>query len=203
MSIGTAVCPVDSCRSKRSVSSAVSAPEGRCRADRPGCRRSAGRPARSLLSRSGPSRSTKRAVCASSIAGAIASDVATMQPTMIVKFCRCASAAMASASVSPPALSSLILTASYFPASAGKRSAVVNALVGADGNGPLHVRQRLIFSVGQRLFDQRNTGFGAGREIGGEIVVVPALIGIDDQRRIWRSGANRGDAMRHHLRRRA
>ena len=42
----------------------------------------------------------------------MASEVATMQPTMILKPRARASAASASASVSPPALSSLMLTAS-------------------------------------------------------------------------------------------
>ena len=49
---------------------------------------------------------------ASSIAGAIASEVATMQPIMISNPSACAASAIASASVSPPVLSSLMLTAS-------------------------------------------------------------------------------------------
>ena len=81
-------------------------------ADRPGCRRSAGRRRDRAASSSGPSRSTKRACGASSIAGAIASEVATMQPIMISKPSACAASAIASASVSPPVLSSLMLTAS-------------------------------------------------------------------------------------------
>ena len=44
---------------------------------------------------------------------------ATMQPAMMAKPAREASATIASASVSPPALSSLMLTTSYLPASAG------------------------------------------------------------------------------------
>ena len=63
-------------------------------------------------SNSGPSRSTKRACCAMSIAGAIDSDVATMQPTMISKPRACAASAIARASVRPPVLSSLMLMAS-------------------------------------------------------------------------------------------
>ena len=53
-----------------------------------------------------------RAPGASSIAGAMASDVPTMQPTMISKPGAPAASASASASVRPPVLSSLMLTAS-------------------------------------------------------------------------------------------
>ena len=53
-----------------------------------------------------------RRPCASSTAGAMASDVPTMQPTMMAKPAARAASRSSSAAVSPPALSSLMLTAS-------------------------------------------------------------------------------------------
>ena len=128
------------------------------------------------------------------MAGAMASEVATMQPAMMAKPARSASAAIASASVSPPALSSLMLTASYLPASAGNEATVVHALVGADRDRPLDGGQRLVAALRQRLLHQHHAGWRAGGEIGGEVALVPALIGIDDQGGLGRGGAHRGDA---------
>ena len=68
---------------------------------------------RSRASSSGPSRSTQSASCASSSAGAMASEVATMQPDHDLEAgARAPRRPAASASVSPPALSSLMLMAS-------------------------------------------------------------------------------------------
>ncbi len=54
---------------------------------------------------------TNSAPCARRIAGAMPSEVPTMQPTMILRFKARAASRMRSASVSPPVLSSLMLTA--------------------------------------------------------------------------------------------
>ncbi len=88
---------------------------------------------------SGPSRSTTRARCATSIAGAMASEVATMQPTMSAKPSRSASCAMASASVSPPALVELDVDRVVFSDQRRERSEAMHALVGADRQRPAHV----------------------------------------------------------------
>src|SRR5512146_1656590 len=103
----------------------------------------------------------------------MASEVATMQPAITVKSSRRASLAIASASVRPPALSSLILTASYLPASAGSE-ARSRALDG---------REFLIGILRQRLLDQHHSGSGTGGEMRGEIASGPAFVGVDDQRR--------------------
>ena len=60
-------------------------PRAAARAGAPARPRSAAPGSRSRASSSGPSRSTQSASCASSTAGAMASEVATMQPTMILK----------------------------------------------------------------------------------------------------------------------
>src|SRR5579863_2978843 len=57
---------------------------------------------------SGPSRSTNSARCATTMPGAMASEVPAMQPTMIPKPATRAAELRASASVSPPVLSSLM-----------------------------------------------------------------------------------------------
>jgi MFS transporter, PPP family, 3-phenylpropionic acid transporter len=67
---------------------------------------------RSAASSSGPSRSTQSAPVTSANAGAMASDVATIDPIITRKPAAFAAADIASASVNPPALSSLMLTAS-------------------------------------------------------------------------------------------
>ena len=64
-------------------------------------------------------------------------------------------------------------------------------------------RERLIASRRQRLFDERDAGFGAGVEIDGEIVRVPTLVGIDDEFGSRRGIADRADALGVALRRRA
>ena len=61
-----------------------------------------------FLTKSGPSRSTNSAPCASNIAGAIESDVDTMQPIIRPKPRSRAVSRIFIASVSPPVLSSLI-----------------------------------------------------------------------------------------------
>ena len=67
-------------------------------------------------------------------------------------------------------------------------------LVRAYGNGPLHVRQDLIPTLGQRLLDQNNACLSTRCDVGCNIGVIPALVSIDDKRRLGRSGANRGNA---------
>ena len=149
-----------------------------------------------LASSSGPSRSTTRARCATSMAGAIASEVATMQPTMMAKPRRSASAASASASVRPPALVELDVDGVVFAGECVERSAIVHAFVGADRNRPLDARRahrRCAFRQG--LLDQRDAGIGAGGEILREIVCVPALVGIDDQFGLRRCAAHRRDPL--------
>jgi len=66
----------------------------------------------STASQVGPSRSAKRAAGASGSAAWIAREVQIMQPSITSSPSAFAAAASASASVSPPALSSLILTIS-------------------------------------------------------------------------------------------
>jgi len=46
---------------------------------------------------------------------------------------------------------------------------------------------------GQRLFDQRDACIGAGREVGGEVLRRPGLVGIDDQPAIRGGPAHRGN----------
>src|SRR5262249_61797336 len=69
----------------------------------------------------------------------------------------------------------------------------MNALVSADGNGTLYLRQHVILSFGKRLFNQGNTGLGAGCQIDSNIALAPTLVGIDDERGTWRRAAHGGD----------
>ena len=89
-----------------------------------------------------------------------------MQPTMMARSDAFAPrAAIASASVRPPALSSLMLTASYLPASAASEArscALSSAQTGIVRWMSARHRRR---SLRQRLFDQRDAGLGAGGEI--------------------------------------
>ena len=116
-----------------------------------------------------------------------------MQPTMMVKPRRSASAASASASVSPPVLSSLMLTASYLPTSASSDARSCTLSSAQTGIGALDAGERGVAAFGQRLLDQRHAGIGAGREILRQIVGRPALVGVDDQLGPRRGAAHRGD----------
>ena len=137
-------------------------PQRRVRRDRRGCLRSAGPRRGPLPAAAGPSRSTTRAPCATSMAGAMASDVATMQPTMIARPRRSASVASASASVSPPVLSSLMLTASYFPASASSDARSCTLSSAQTGIGRAIDASASSSAGRQRLLDQRDAGLRAG-----------------------------------------
>ncbi|MGY4193940.1 hypothetical protein ACVIM9_003281 [Bradyrhizobium sp. USDA 4520] len=78
-------------------------------------------------------------------------------------------------------------------AQAGERAAVMHALVGADRNRAPDPRQRRVLARGQRLLDQGDAGIGAGSEIGGEVVLRPGLVGVDDQLGSRRRLAHGGD----------
>ncbi len=67
----------------------------------------------------------------------LASEVATMQPIMISKPSARAASAIASASVSPPVLSSLMIDGIVARAKACERGAIVHAFIGADRDRPL------------------------------------------------------------------
>ena len=102
------------------------------------------RPApRSVARRNGPSRSTISACCATSSAGAILSDGPIVPPAMIRKPRRFASSASANASVSPPALSSLILMAWYFPSSRSRSARVRQDSSAQSGIGTRKLRRSL------------------------------------------------------------
>jgi len=113
---------------------------------------------------------------------------------MMVKPSRSASASIASASVSPPALSSLILTASYLPTRAASEARSCALSSAQTGMARPQVAQCLVLRLGQRLLHQNHAGPGAGFEIGGEVAFAPPFIGVDDQDR--RGAAARTAAMR-------
>ena len=97
------------------------------------------------------------------MAGAIASEVATMQPTMMEKPRRSASAASASASVRSAALVELDVDGVVFAGERIERGAIVNAFIGANRDRTFDVQKRIVAAFRQRLLDQRDAGVGAGR----------------------------------------
>ena len=175
---------------------AHSAPECGRRPDRPGCPRSAARSRDRPRAAAAPSRSTTRARCASSIAGAIESDVATMQPTIRPKPSRSASAAIASASVRPAGLVELDVDRIILADERGQRGAVMHALVGAD-------RDRA--HQWQRAPRRRPPASGCSisvtppaahaARLAARLSGAPGLVGVDDQLGIGRCGAHRGDPL--------
>jgi hypothetical protein len=96
----------------------------------------------------------------------------------------------ASASVSPPVLSSLMLTMSYLPPARAARP-VMAAFVGADRHRAVEPGQRRIIARGQRLLDQRHPQPDQMRRQIGVDLGRPALVGIDDDPRIRRARAHR------------
>ena len=78
----------------------------------------------------------------------------------------------------------------------GERAKAEHTLVGADRHRVRDLCQRAVAAGRQRLFDQRHAGLRAGGEIDREIVVAPALVGIDDEFGVGRCRAHRGDARR-------
>ena len=152
---------------------------------------------RSSLSSSGPSRSTNCAYCASSMAGAMASDVASMQPTMISR-----SLARAARRQSKG-----------FGQAAGLVELDVDRVIFADQlqrcrrhRGPIHRRrsatlrsmrpERLIVRRQARAARPvRRRSLGAGREHARQVRFVPAFIGIDDEPRLGGGRADGRDAL--------
>jgi hypothetical protein len=121
--------------------------------------------------------SVTSACCATSSAGAISSDVLITPPTMIRKPCRFASSASASASVSPPALSSLILMASCIPQSRSRSARVRQDSSARSGIGrasALSAWAGFGCSISARLKSASN------RHVFARLSLAPALVGIDN-----------------------
>ena len=141
------------------------APQRRASADGPGCPRSAAR-------RGGPSpaaaarrdRPRGRAAPPAS-AGAIASEVATMQPTMMPKAEPLGLLRHRQRLGQAAGLVELDVDRVVAADQRGKARAVVHALVGADRDRPLDRRERGVVVGRQRLLDQRDAGRGAGGEV--------------------------------------
>ena len=118
-------------------------PRARRPAGKRDCRRSAGRRRGRASATAGRQGRQSGLVGASSIAGAIASDVATMQPTMMSKPCAAAASAIASASVKSAGLVELDVDRIVALAKAGQGGAIMHAFVGADRNRPFDMGQPL------------------------------------------------------------
>ena len=118
-----------------------------------------------------------------------------MQPTMMAKPRRSASAASASASVRPPVLSSLTLIASYLPASASSEARSCTLSSAQTGIGRFMRASAASRPSGSGCSISVTPAFGAGREILREIVCAPSLIGVDDELGFRRGAPHRRDPL--------
>ena len=111
---------------------------------KPGCRRSAGRRRGPSPAAAGRRDRRSAAACASSTAGAMASEVATMQPTMMAKPSRRGLRGHRQRFGQAAGLVELDVDGVVFAGERRQRGAVMHAFVGADRHRPLDAGQRLI-----------------------------------------------------------
>ena len=173
-----------------------SAPQLRRRAGARARPRSARPASRSRASSSGPSRSTQSAPCASSMAGAMASEVDTMQPTMILKPRARASRGQRQRLGEAAGLVELDVDGVVAPGERGEAGAVVQRFIGAHRHRA-RAGERRIGARGQRLLDQLDAGLGGDGHERGQQLRRPGLVGVGDR------GAPAGHAARTWRRRAA
>ena len=141
-------------------------------------------------SSSGPSRSTQSASCASSSAGAIASEVATMQPTMILKPPRAGRRGQRQRLGQAAGLVELDVDGVVAAGERGEVGAGVQRFVGADRHRVRDRGQRRVGAGGQRLLDELEAG------LGGDAPSARAAWPASRPRWRRRSGARVGQAAR-------
>jgi hypothetical protein len=78
-------------------------------------------------------------------------------------------------------------------AKAGEVPGMVDAFIRANEDGTTDLRQKFVLAGRQRLFDQGDAHLGSDAQMMHKRFVRPALIGIEDDRRIGRCLANRAD----------
>ena len=71
----------------------------------------------------------------------------------------------------------------------------VTAFVGAKRNRRFHTTQQMVMARADRLFDQFDGILCEMRGFGGDVEIVPAFIGIDDQAGGWRTAMDDGDPL--------
>ena len=96
---------------------------------------------------------------------------------------RLASAASASASVSPPALSSLILMASYFPSSRSRSARVRQDLSAQSGIGCSNRASASSALAGSGCSISATPQIDQHWHVFAKLRLIPALVGIDDEAR--------------------
>ncbi len=145
---------------------------------------------RSRASSSGPSRSTQSASCASSSAGAMASEVATMQPTMILRPASRAAAASSERLGQPARLVELDVDGVVAAGQLGKARAGVQRFIGAHRHRMRASSERSVGARRQRLLDQLDAGLGGNAHQLGQQGRRPGLVGVGDQARVRAGGAH-------------
>ena len=125
----------------------------------------------------------------------MASDVATMLPTMIFEPERAGACLHRERLGQPAGLVELDVHRVVARGERLERGAVMHRLVGADRNGSVDVLQEFVVAGGQRLLDQLDAGPWPRLEQVLQRLRSPGLVGIGDEPRLWRGLAHGGEPL--------